>query len=155
MCVYIYQSVQFSHSVVSESLRPHELQHTRPPCPSPSPGVYSPSPRDSVWTVTTPRLSFLSLLEIIIPDSRTTLLCLLPEAHVPEQVWADYIFYDTGSFAYCCELVLCSLDGILPQVCLTTKSLLLLKPSSLWGCPLNTFFPLERVPTLSSFKSWR
>ena len=32
--------MQFSHSVVSNSLRPHELQHTRHPCPSPSPGVY-------------------------------------------------------------------------------------------------------------------
>ena len=30
-------SVQFSHSVVSDSLRPHESQHTRPPCPSPTP----------------------------------------------------------------------------------------------------------------------
>ena len=37
-------SVHFSHSVVSDSLRPHELQHTRPPCPSPTPGVYSPVP---------------------------------------------------------------------------------------------------------------
>ena len=33
-------SVQFSRSVVSDSLRPHELQHTRPPCPSPSPRVH-------------------------------------------------------------------------------------------------------------------
>ena len=33
--------VQFSHSVVSSSLRPHRLQHTRPPCPSPTPRVYS------------------------------------------------------------------------------------------------------------------
>ena len=32
-------SAQFSHSVVSDSLRPHESQHTRPPCPSPTPGV--------------------------------------------------------------------------------------------------------------------
>ena len=32
-------SVQFSHSVVSNSLRPHESQHARPPCPSPTPGV--------------------------------------------------------------------------------------------------------------------
>ena len=31
--------VQFSRSVVSDSLRPHELQHARPPCPSPTPGV--------------------------------------------------------------------------------------------------------------------
>ena len=36
-------SVQFSRSVVSDSLRPHELQHARPPCPSPSPGVHSDS----------------------------------------------------------------------------------------------------------------
>ena len=36
-------SVQFSCSVVSDSLRPHELQHARPPCPSPTPGVHSNS----------------------------------------------------------------------------------------------------------------
>ena len=36
-------SVQFSHSVVSDSLRPHESQHARPPCPSPTPGVHSDS----------------------------------------------------------------------------------------------------------------
>ena len=36
-------SVQFSRSVVSDSLRPHELQHARPPCPSPTPGVHSDS----------------------------------------------------------------------------------------------------------------
>ena len=34
-------SVQFSRSVVSNSLRPHESQHARPPCPSQTPGVYS------------------------------------------------------------------------------------------------------------------
>ena len=33
-------SVQFSRSVVSDPLRPHESQHARPPCPSPTPGVY-------------------------------------------------------------------------------------------------------------------
>ena len=36
-----YGSVQFCHSVVSNSLQPHGLQHTRPPCPSPTPRVYS------------------------------------------------------------------------------------------------------------------
>ena len=36
-------SVQFSCSVVSDSLQPHGLQHARPPCPSPTPGVYSNS----------------------------------------------------------------------------------------------------------------
>ena len=38
-----FSSVQFSHSVVSESLRPHESQHSRPPCPSPTPRVHSNS----------------------------------------------------------------------------------------------------------------
>ena len=41
-------SVQFSRSVVSDSLQPHESQHTRPPCPSPTPGVHSNS-RPSIW----------------------------------------------------------------------------------------------------------
>ena len=43
---YIYTmeySGQFSHSVMSDYLRPHESQHARPPCPSPSPGVHSDS----------------------------------------------------------------------------------------------------------------
>ena len=42
-------SVQFSHSVVSDSLRPHESKHARPPCPSPTPGVYSNSCPLSWW----------------------------------------------------------------------------------------------------------
>ena len=42
-------SVQFSRSVVSDSLRPHESQHTRPPCPSLSPGVHSDSRPLSRW----------------------------------------------------------------------------------------------------------
>ena len=41
--------VQFSRSVVSNSLWPHGLQHARPPCPSPTPGVYSNSCPSSRW----------------------------------------------------------------------------------------------------------
>ena len=44
-----FSSVQFSCSVVSDSLRPHELQHARPPCPSPTPGVHSDSCSSSQW----------------------------------------------------------------------------------------------------------
>ena len=44
-----FSSVQFSCSVVSDSLRSHESQHTRPPCPSPSPGVHSNSRPSSWW----------------------------------------------------------------------------------------------------------
>ena len=42
-------SVQFNRSVVSDSLRPHESQHTRPPCPSPTPGVHPNSCPSSQW----------------------------------------------------------------------------------------------------------
>ena len=45
----VLSSVQFSRSIVSNSLRPHELQHTRPPCPSPTPRVYSNSCPLSWW----------------------------------------------------------------------------------------------------------
>ena len=43
MRVDTFSSVQFSCSVVSDSLRPHESQHARPPCPSPTPGIHSDS----------------------------------------------------------------------------------------------------------------
>ena len=42
-------SVQFSCSVVSDSLQPRESQHARPPCPSPTPGVHSDSRPSSQW----------------------------------------------------------------------------------------------------------
>ena len=45
----LFSSVQFSRSVVSDSLWPHESQHARPPCPSPTPGVYSNSCPSSWW----------------------------------------------------------------------------------------------------------
>ena len=45
----VFSSVQFSCSVISDSLRPHELQHARPPCPSPTPGVHSDSRPSSQW----------------------------------------------------------------------------------------------------------
>ena len=44
-----WSSVQFSHSVVSDTLRPHGLQHDRPPCLSPTPGVYSNAHPLSLW----------------------------------------------------------------------------------------------------------
>ena len=44
-----FRSVHFSRSVLSDSLWPHESQHTRPPCPSPTPGVHSNSRPSSWW----------------------------------------------------------------------------------------------------------
>ena len=43
LCIESCGSIQFSHSVMSCSLRPHGVQHARPPCPSPTPEVYSNS----------------------------------------------------------------------------------------------------------------
>ena len=56
MCLlwyFVFSSVSFSHSVVSDSLRPHGLQLTRLPCPSPSPGTCSNSCPSSQWCHTT------------------------------------------------------------------------------------------------------
>ena len=51
VCIHngIFSSVQFICSVVSDSLRPHESQHARPPCPSPTPGIHSDSHPSSQW----------------------------------------------------------------------------------------------------------
>ena len=46
---FSHSSVQFSCSVLSNSLRPHGLQHARPPCPSPTPGAYTNSCPLSQW----------------------------------------------------------------------------------------------------------
>ena len=48
LCI-TWVSIQFSRSVVSDSLWPHESQHARPPCPSPTPGVHSDSCLSSQW----------------------------------------------------------------------------------------------------------
>ena len=47
--MYFFSSVQFSHSVLSDSLWPHESQHARPPCPSSTPGVHPDSRPSSQW----------------------------------------------------------------------------------------------------------
>ena len=46
---YLFASVQFSHSVMSNFSQPHESQHTKPPCPSPTPRVHPSSCASSQW----------------------------------------------------------------------------------------------------------
>ena len=58
----MYSSGQFSRSVTSDSLRPHGLQHAGPPCPSPTPGVYSNSCLLSWWCHPTNSFSVVPLL---------------------------------------------------------------------------------------------
>ena len=68
ICQWTY-SVQFSCSVVSNSLRPHESQHAKPPCPSPTPGVHSDSCPSIQWCH--PAISScrsLLLLPLIFPS---------------------------------------------------------------------------------------
>ena len=64
-----FSSVQFSGSVVSDSLQPHQSQHARPPCPSPTPGVYSNSCPSSQWCHPTIILCCPLLLLPPIPPS--------------------------------------------------------------------------------------
>ena len=63
--------VQFSHSFVSYSLRPHGLQHARPPCPSPTPGAYLNSCPLTQWchpTVWSSVIPFSSCLQSLPPS---------------------------------------------------------------------------------------
>ena len=64
--IVVWSSVQFSHSVVSDSLRPHGLQHTKPPRPSPTPGACSNSYPSSQWchpTISSYVIPFSSCLQ--------------------------------------------------------------------------------------------
>ena len=66
--MFKFSSVQFSRSVVFDSLWPHGLQHTRPPCPSPTPRVYSNSCPLSWWchpTISSSVIPFSSCLQSI------------------------------------------------------------------------------------------
>ena len=68
-------SVQFSRSAMSDSLRPHEAQHTRPLCPSPTPGACSNSCPSSRWchpTISSSVVPFASCLQSF-PASRSFL----------------------------------------------------------------------------------
>ena len=61
-----FSSVQFSHSVVSDFLQPHESQHTRPPCPSPTPGAHTNPCPSNQWchpTISSSVIRFYSCLQ--------------------------------------------------------------------------------------------
>ena len=71
--------IQFSCSVLSNSLWPHGLQHTRPPCPSPTPGAYSNSCQWSRWcrpTISSSVVSFSSRLQSFRVFSKESVLCI-------------------------------------------------------------------------------
>ena len=78
-----FSSVQFSHSVLSDSLRPHGLKHSRPLCPSPTPRVYSNSCPLSWWCHPT-------ISSSVVPFS-AYLLSFPASASAPGLVLADCI----------------------------------------------------------------
>ena len=74
---FSFASVQFSRSVVSDSLWPHGLQHARLPCPSPTPGACSNSCPLSWWchpTISSSAIPFSSCLQFF-PASKESFLC--------------------------------------------------------------------------------
>ena len=75
----LFSSVQFSHSVVSNCLQPHESQHARPPCPSPIPEAYPNSCPSSRWyhpTISSSVVPFSSCLQSL-PASESFLMSQL------------------------------------------------------------------------------
>ena len=74
-------SVQFSRSVVSDSVRPHELQHARPPCPSPTSGIHSNSHPSSQWY-------HLAISSSVVPFSSCPQSLLAPESFPVSQLFA-------------------------------------------------------------------
>ena len=69
-----FSSVQLSHSVMSDSLWPHEPQHARPPCPSPTPGAYSNSCPSSWLHPIKPITAAPNLLPSLSPQEKTSLV---------------------------------------------------------------------------------
>ena len=73
-----FSSVQFSRSVVSDSLRSHESQHARPPCPSPTPGVHSDSrPSNQWWRSFTKETRALKMRSTVVSHGKFTITNLL------------------------------------------------------------------------------
>ena len=124
-----FSSVQFSRSVVSDSLRPHESQHARPPCPSPTPGVHSDSRPSSHLTV--------------MPSSHLILcrpLLLLPP--IPPSL---RVFSNESTLAYICIYQFKSPNSshcphLSPTLCLHIHFLHL----HLYFCPTSGFFFEQR-----------
>ena len=76
-----FSSVQFSRSVMSNSLRPHELQHARPPYPSPSPGVHSDSRPSSQWCHPAISSSFVPFSSCPNPSQHQSLFQWINSSH--------------------------------------------------------------------------
>ena len=107
--IIAFSSVQFSHSVVSNSFQPHESQHARLPCPSSTPRIYPNSRPLSRWCHPT------------ISSS------VVPFSSCPQSLPASGSFPMSQLFTR----VLFSIGGLVPKSCLTCVT-----P---WNCPLGSY----------------
>ena len=95
----MFSSVQFSCSVVSDSLRPHESQHARPPCPSPTPRVHSdsrPSTQRCHPAISSSVVPFSSCLDnFLLFFFFFVMACIIWSCNVryPESASLSFIFY--------------------------------------------------------------
>ena len=140
-------SVQFSHSVVSDSLWPHEPQHARPPCPSPTPGVHSDSRPPSQWCH--PAIS-----SSVVPFSSCPQFLPASESFPMSQLfaWGYYIIPNTTLL--CHHYFVYSVLHYTFLVAQTIKSLSAMQEtwvqSQGWDDPLE-----ENMATPSSILAWR
>ena len=119
MIMCSFSLVQFSHSVMSDSLQPHESQHARPPCPSPTPGVHSiESVMPSSHLILCHPLLVLppippsirvfsneSTLHMRWPKYWTFSLSIIPSEEIPGLIsfrkdWLDLLLLHTHSYNY-------------------------------------------------------
>ena len=92
---YLFRSVQFSCSVVSDSSLPHESQHARPPCPSPNPGVHSDSRPSSQWCQ--PAILILCCPLLLLPPIPPSIKVFSKESTLPMR-WPKYWVSALASF---------------------------------------------------------
>ena len=83
----LLSSVQLSHSVISDSLRPHGLQHSRPPCPSPTPRVY-PNSCLSSWMM--PSNHLILCCPLLLPPSTCPSIRVFSDESVLHIRWTKY-----------------------------------------------------------------
>ena len=97
-------SVQFSRSVVSDSLQPYEPQHTRPPCPSPTPGVYPNSCPLSRWchpTISSSVVPFSSCPQSFPAPGSFPVSPLFASSSAPYKVQCPHLIYQIGWRCQC------------------------------------------------------
>ena len=115
-------SVHFSDLVVSDSLRPHEPQHTRPPCPSPTPGVY---PNSCPWWSVMPSNHLILCHPLLLLPSIFPSIRVFSKESALRIRWPKYWSFSISSFNEHPRLISFRMDWLdLLEVQGTLKSLL-------------------------------